>query len=178
MTVFKTLALILLLVVAATLIFAATRPNTFRVQRSITIKAPPETIFPLIDTLGHWRQWSPYEQLDPAMQRTYQGPDRGVGAVYAWDGNNKVGAGRMQIIESVPPSKIVFKLDFLRPFESHNTATFTLLPNGDHTTVTWAMEGPAPYLSKLMGLFFDMDEMIGKDFAAGLTRLKTLSAGA
>lgn len=175
---FKTIAIVLLLVVAVILILASTRPDTFRVQRSITIQAPPEKIFPQIDTLASWKSWSPYEKLDPAMQRSYAGPASGKGAVYAWDGNGKVGAGRMEIIESLPASSVVFKLDFVRPLEGHNTATFTLLPGADGTTVTWAMQGRAAYISKLMGLFFNMDDMIGKDFAAGLARLKTLSEGA
>ncbi|MDB5970508.1 MAG: polyketide cyclase [Hydrocarboniphaga sp.] len=175
---FKTIAIILVLAVVAILIYATTRPDTLHVQRSITIKAPPETIFPQIDTLGNWRQWSPYEKYDPAMKRTFEGPAGGQGAAYAWDGSSKVGAGRMEIIESAPSSKVVFKLDFMRPFEAHNTATFTLLPNADGTTVTWAMDGPAPYINKLMGIFFNMDEMIGKDFAAGLASLKTLTEAA
>jgi uncharacterized protein YndB with AHSA1/START domain len=175
---FKTIAIILLLAVLAVLIYASTRPDTFGVQRSITIKAPPEKIYPQIDTLSAWQKWSPYEKYDATMKRTYEGPASGKGAVYAWDGNKKVGAGRMEIIDSVPSSKVVFKLDFVRPFEGHNTATFTLVPNGDSTTVTWAMDGPAPYISKLMGIFFDMDEMIGKDFADGLAKLKTQNEGA
>jgi uncharacterized protein YndB with AHSA1/START domain len=175
---FKTIAVVVVLVIAAILIYAATRPDTFRVQRTLTIKAPPEKIFAQIDTLAAWQKWSPYEKYDAAMKRSYEGPAGGKGAVYSWDGNSKVGAGRMEITESAPSSKIVFKLDFMRPFEGHNIATFTLVPSADSTTVTWAMDGPAPYISKLMGVFFNMDEMIGKDFAEGLANLKTLCEGA
>lgn len=174
----KTIGIILVVAIAALLIYASTRPDRFQVQRSVTIKAPPEKLFAQIDTLGAWQTWSPYEKYDAAMKRTYEGPASGKGAAYAWDGNSKVGAGRMEIIESVPSSKVVLKLDFVRPFEGHNTATFTLVPAGDSTTLTWAMDGPAPYISKLMGIFFDMDEMIGKDFADGLAKLKTQNEGA
>jgi uncharacterized protein YndB with AHSA1/START domain len=113
------------------------------------------------------------------MKRTFDGPPAGRGAVYAWDGDKNVGQGRMEIVEASPPSRIVIKLDFLRPFEGHNTATFTMAPASDATTVTtnvtWAMDGPALFITKVIGLFFDMDKMIGTDFEAGLANLKTLA---
>ena len=109
------------------------------------------------------------------MQRTYSGAAQGVGAAYAWQGNSKVGAGRMEITQSSLPNKISIKLDFIKPFEGHNTAEFSLQPEGDATRVTWVMHGPSPYISKLMGVFVSMDSMIGKDFAAGLAKLKAVS---
>ena len=175
---FKTVALIIVAAIAAVLIYAATRPDSFRVQRSITIKAPPEKIFALIDTLPSWGQWSPYEKLDPAMKRSFEGPDSGKGAIYGWDGNDKAGAGRMEIVESTAPSRILIQLDFSRPFSARNTADFTLTPAGDGTTVVWAMYGPSPYISKLMGVFFNLDHMIGKDFEAGLANLKSITEAA
>lgn len=172
---FKKIALAVVVLVAAVLLFAATRPDSFRVQRSTSIKAPAEKIFPLIADFHAWGAWSPWEKLDPTMKRTHSGAPSGKGAVYAWDGNNEVGAGRMEIAEVSTPSRLSIKLDFSRPMEGHNTAEFTLVPKGDASEVTWAMFGPNPYLSKLIGLFLDMDKMIGKDFETGLTNLKALA---
>jgi uncharacterized protein YndB with AHSA1/START domain len=162
-------------IIAAVLLFATTRPDSFSVQRTATIKAPPEKIFPLINDCHSWAAWSPWEKLDPAMQRTHSGPPAGKGAAYAWVGNSKVGEGRMEILESTPSSKISIKLDFIEPFEGHNTADFTLQPQGDSTQVTWVMHGPAPYITKLMGIFVSMDSMIGKDFEAGLANMKAVA---
>jgi hypothetical protein len=165
-------AVIVLVVVAGILIYAATKPDDFRVQRSASIKAPPDKIFALIDDLHAWQAWSPYEKKDPDMKRTFSGAASGKGAIYAWDGNKNVGSGRMEIIEAAVPSKITIKLDFFKPFEAHNTAELTTVPSGDTTTVTWAMFGPSPYMMKVMGTFISMDRMIGDDFAAGLANLK------
>jgi len=169
---FKKIALALVVLVAAVLLFATTRPDTFSVQRTATIKATPDKVFPLINDFHQWSVWSPWEKLDPAMQRTHGGPVAGKGANYAWVGNSKVGEGRMEILESAPSSKVSIKLDFIKPFEGHNIADFTLTPQGDSTQVTWVMNGPAPYITKLMGIFVSMDQMIGKDFEAGLANMK------
>lgn len=166
---------IVLVAVAGVLAYAATKPDDFRVQRSVSIKAPPDKIYALILDLHAWTAWSPYEKKDPAMKRTFSGAASGKGAVYEWDGDKNVGAGRMEIVEASAPSKVGIKLDFLKPFEGHNTAEFTMLPSGDSTTVTWAMYGPSPYIAKVMGTFFSMDRMIGDDFAAGLANLKTIA---
>ena len=174
----KTIAYIvavLVVIVAGILIYAATRPDTFRVQRSVTIKAPPDKIYALIDDLRLWSGWSPYEKKDPAMKRTFSGAPSGKGAVYEWDGNNNVGKGRMEITNTAPASKVVIKLDFIKPFEGHNTAEFTMEPKGDNTVVTWAMYGSASFMMKVMGIFMNMDNMIGNDFAVGLANLKTLA---
>jgi hypothetical protein len=168
----KTIAIVAVVLIAAVLIYAATRPDAFRVERAASVKAPPAKIFPLINDFHNWGAWSPWEKLDPALKRTYGGPESGKGAVYEWEGNSKVGAGRMEIVDSAAPSKVVIKLDFLRPFEAHNVAEFTLDAKGDATTVTWAMHGPAPYMSKLMGVFVSMDKMVGKDFETGLANMK------
>ncbi|MGH8858758.1 MAG: SRPBCC family protein [Polaromonas sp.] len=173
---FKTITIIaavaIVLFIVTVLVLASGKPETFRVQRQASIKAPPEKIFPLINDFHQWGAWSPYEKLDPAMKRTYSGAELGKGAVYAWDGAGKAGAGRMEILEASPASKVAIQLDFIRPFEARNTAEFSLQAQGDSTSVTWAMYGPSPYISKLMGVFFNMDSMIGKDFEAGLTSLK------
>jgi uncharacterized protein YndB with AHSA1/START domain len=170
-----TIAVILAIAIAVVLILAATKPDTLRVQRSVSIKAPPEGIFPLISDFHQWRTWSPYEQKDPAMKRTYSGAERGRGAVYAWDGDKNVGSGRMEILDVSAPSKIVIKLDFFKPFEGHNTAEFTMLPQGDVTNLTWTMHGPARFVTKLFQVFMNLDNMIGKDFEAGLANLKTMT---
>ncbi|MEI7874640.1 MAG: SRPBCC family protein [Alphaproteobacteria bacterium] len=174
----KTIAYIvavLVVVVAGILIYAATRPDTFRVQRSATIKAPPDKIYALINDLHLWSGWSPYEKKDPDMKRTFSGAPSGKGAIYEWDGNNNVGKGRMEITNTAPASKVVIKLDFIKPFEGHNTAEFTLEPKGDSTVVTWAMYGPAAFMMKVMGIFMNMDNMIGNDFAVGLANLKAVA---
>jgi uncharacterized protein YndB with AHSA1/START domain len=171
----KTIAIAVVVVVGGFLIYAATRPDTFRVERTATIKAPPERIFPLINDFQRWGAWSPFEKKDPAMKRTLSGAPSGSGAVYEWDGNKEIGQGRMEIVESVPPSRVTLKLDFTRPFKAHNIVDFTLEPRGDSTQVTWAIHGPSPFISKVMGIVFNMDKMIGKDFEAGLAALKSVS---
>jgi uncharacterized protein YndB with AHSA1/START domain len=169
------IAVVLAIVVAAVLILAATKPNSFSVQRATTVKAPPEKIFSLINDFHQWGGWSPYETKDPAMKRSYSGPDSGKGAVYAWDGNKNVGSGRMEILDTTLPTRIVIKLDFFTPFEGHNTAEFTMLPQGDATHLTWLMHGPAVFVSKVMQVFINLDHMIGKDFEIGLANLKRLT---
>ena len=171
----KTIAIAVVVIVGGCLIYAATRPDTFRVERTATIKAPPERIFPLINDFQRWGAWSPFEKKDPAMKRTLSGAPSGSGAVYEWDGNKEIGQGRMEIVESLLPSRVTLKLDFTRPFVAHNIVDFTLEPRGDSTQVTWAIHGPSPFISKVMGIVFNMDKMIGKDFEAGLAALKTVS---
>ncbi len=169
------IAVVLAVAIAIVLILAATKPDTFRVQRATRVKAPPEEIFPLINDFHQWGIWSPYEHKDPAMKRTFSGAASGNGAVYGWDGNKNVGSGRMEILDASMPSKIVIKLDFFTPFEGHNTAEFIMLPQGDATSVTWLMHGPAPFMSRVMQVFINMDSMIGKDFEIGLANLKRLT---
>ena len=169
------IAVVLAIAIAIVLFLASTKPDTFSVQRAATMKAPPETIFALINDFRQWGKWSPWEHKDPAMQRTFSGAQSGKGSVYAWDGNKNVGSGRMEILEASAPSKIVIKLDFFKPFEGHNTAEFTILPQGDATDVTWVMHGPAPFISRLMQVFMNIDRMIGKDFEIGLANLKRLT---
>ena len=169
------IAIVLAIAIAIVLILAATKPDTFSVQRATAVRAPPETIFSLINDFHRWGTWSPYENKDPAMKRSYSGADSGKGAVYGWEGNKNVGSSRMEILDVSAPSKIVIKLDFFTPFEGHNTAEFTMLPQGDATSVTWLMHGPAPFMSKVMQVFMNMDNMIGKDFEMGLANLKRLT---
>jgi len=171
----KKIAIVVVVALAALLLFAATRPDSFRVERKATIQAPPEKVFGLVNDFHRWPQWSPWEKLDPAMKRTLSGTDSGQGAVYAWEGNKDVGSGRMEIKESAPSSKIHIQLDFLKPFEAHNQTDFILSPQGSGTEVTWAMYGKADFMTKLMGVFSSMDSMVGPDFEKGLANLKTMA---
>jgi hypothetical protein len=169
------IAIILAIAIAFVLIAAAGKPDTFRVKRAAAIKAAPEAIFPLIADFREWGKWSPWEGRDPALKRTFGGAERGAGAVYAWDGNRNVGAGRMEITRATAPSDIVIKLDFIKPFEGHNIAEFTLSPQDGGTDVAWVMHGPAPFMNKVMQVFMNMDRMIGRDFEAGLANLKKVA---
>ncbi len=169
----KTIAIVIVVLLASVLLFAATRPDTFRVERSITIHAPAEKIYPFLEDFRRWNVWSPYENKDPAMKRTYGGATSGKGATYAWDGNKDIGSGSMEIADTSPPSRLTLKLDFTKPFVAHNIVDFTLAPSAGNTQVTWAMHGPNTYVGKVMQLFFNMDSMVGKDFEAGLTSLKS-----
>jgi len=164
--------LLILVVFVAILVYAWTRPDTFSVQRSLTIAAPAEKLFAFINDFNRWPDWSPYEHRDPNMKRTIGGASNGKGATYAWEGNKNVGKGRMEILDTQPPSLITIKLDFEQPFEAHNVAELTLQPVAGGTNVTWAMRGPASFMTKLIGSFMNMDKMVGKDFEAGLAKLK------
>ena len=168
----KTMAIIVIALIAGVLIFAATKPDTFSVQRTASIKAPPEKVFTLINDFKRWDAWSPWEKKDPAMKRTFGATTAGKGATYAWEGNKDVGQGSMEIAESISPKRVALKLDFVKPFEAHNIVVFTLEPKDGTTNVTWAMEGPAPYFAKIIHVFLDMDSMVGKDFEAGLASMK------
>jgi hypothetical protein len=174
----ETLAIIagvIVVLIVAIIAFAATRPNSFRVERAASIKAPPAKVFDIINDFHNWGGWSPWEKLDSTMKKTHSGPANGKGAIYEWEGNNKVGKGRMEITDSLPSSKVTIKLDFFKPFEAHNTAEFTLAAQGDLTHVTWAMHGPSPFMIKVMQIFMSMDKMVGKDFETGLANMKALA---
>jgi len=163
---------IIVLLVAGLLGYAATKPDKFRVQRSATMNAPPEKIFPLINDFHNWGSWSPWEKLDLEMKKTHSGAASGKGAIYEWEGNKKVGQGRMEITEESPPSKVAIKLDFIKPFQANNKAEFALDRQGDSTNVTWTMDGSQPFMFKVMCVFMNMDKMIGNDFETGLANMK------
>jgi carbon monoxide dehydrogenase subunit G len=167
----KTIAILAGVALAAVLLYAATRPDIFRVQRTISIKAPPDRLHPMINDLHQFNGWNPYNRKDPAMRGSYSGPAAGPGAGFDFEGNKDVGKGRIRIVDSAP-RQVTMQLDMLEPFEGHNTIEFRLAPQGDTTAVTWAMHGPSPFLAKLMGVFMNMDRMIGRDFEAGLADLK------
>lgn len=173
----KTIALVLLAVLGLFLAFAATRPDTFRVERSRVIAAPPERVYGLIHDLRQFNTWNPYERKDSALQGEYGTTTAGPGARYSWR-SDKVGTGSMEIVDATAPHRIAMKLDFVSPFEAHHQIEFTLQPEGEGTTrstrVTWAMHGPVPYLAKIAHLFFNMDRMVGTDFEDGLANLQAV----
>lgn len=168
----KIIVVAVVVLIAGVLIFAATRPDTFRVERSASIQAPPEKVYALISDFRQWAAWSPWEKKDPAMQRRFGAQTGGKGATYAWEGNKDVGKGSMTITEAIAPSKLMLNLDFEKPFDAHNIVTFSLTPRGDATDVNWSMEGPVPYFAKIVHMFFNMDAMVGKDFETGLANMK------
>jgi hypothetical protein len=144
---------------------------SYSVERSITVQAPAARVHGLVDDFHHWTEWSPWEDLDPSMERTYSGADRGVGARYAWSGNRKAGAGSMEITGSTE-EEVVVALEFLKPFRSTSSTRFGLAPAGRGTSVTWRMTGEQTGLMGLFGRFMSMDKLIGPDFEKGLARLK------
>jgi len=159
-------------VIVVVLIAAAFQPADFQVSRSALIAAPPAALFPEVNDLTRWKTWSPYEKLDPAMKRTFEGPPAGVGAAYGWAGNSSAGTGKMTITESKPAEKVVIRLDFLKPMEATSYATFAFAPEGTQTRVTWSMAGHNGYLGKLFCMFMNMDKMVGGQFEEGLATLK------
>ncbi|MEO8359719.1 MAG: SRPBCC family protein [Vicinamibacteria bacterium] len=170
-----TILAVIVAVIAIVLIVASTRPDSFRIERQITINASPDKPFALIQDFHRWTEWSPWEQLDPNLERTYSGAQSGPGAMYDWKGNSKAGTGHMEILEAVAPSRVEIRLDFIAPFEAHNIADFALTPEGGSTRVVWAMHGPQPFMNKLMSVFMNMDKLVGPDFEKGLAAIKRLS---
>ena len=172
----KKLLLLLLVVVAGFVTYVITRPDTFHVERSATIAASPEIVFARINDLHAWADWSPWEKLDPAMQRTYEGPESGPGAAYRWAGNDKVGKGKMTITEATRPTHVGIRLEFLEPFQATNQSTFALAPEGAGTKVTWSMNGQNNFVAKAFSVFMNMDQTVGGDFEKGLVNLNEAAA--
>jgi uncharacterized protein YndB with AHSA1/START domain len=155
-------------------IAVATRPNRFRIARSAVITAPAESVFAAINDFRRWAEWSPYEKLDPTMQKRFEGASAGIGAVYGWSGNNKAGEGEMTIKASEPNRQVVISLRFGRPFKSTSTSEFTLEPTPEGVRVTWAMYGDNTLMGKAFSLVANMDKLLGKDFEEGLRNLKSV----
>lgn len=178
----KTILLIALgiavLAVTFVLLLAARQPDTFRVQRSTLMAASAERIFPLIADVRQMNTWNPFARKDPAIRITYSGPATGPGAAYTFEGNKEVGTGSLRVTEMAVPIRVAMKLDMTAPMEAHNDILFTLVPEGGATRVTWAMQGPCPFLGKVMGVLFDMDKMVGGAFEEGLADLKIRAEGA
>jgi uncharacterized protein YndB with AHSA1/START domain len=169
---------VLVLIIAA-VAFIATRPASFRYQRSANVSAPPHSVFAIINDLHQWSRWSPYDKRDPNMKKSFGGPSEGPGASYTWNGNNQVGEGRLTIEESKPGELVRMKLEFSRPFKATNEVNFVLVPSEGGTRVSWIMDGKKNFMSKAMSLVMDMDKMVGTDFEQGLANLNTVAqAGA
>lgn len=172
-----TIAIIVLvalaILIALAVVMGLTKPNSFQVKRSIRIQAPAARVFPLIDDFHAWTKWSPWENIDADLARTYSGPDRGRGAAYAWEGK-KSGAGSMLITDSREPDLIVIKLDFTKPMVAHNTTEFSLAETDGVTEVTWLMYGPMPFMHRVMSTVFSMDKLVGGQFAQGLAKMKAV----
>ena len=168
-----TLLALILIVIMAFLVYVALKPSAFRIERTQPIRASGPSIFPFINDLREFNRWNPFAQGDPVLKIDYLGPSSGPGAAYTWVGSNKSGAGRMEITDSNPTSRVAVKLDFSKPFEAHNQVEFTLRPEGAETLVTWTMTGVNPYFHKLMGTLFNMDKMVGGQFERGLASRRT-----
>ena len=166
--------LIIVLLIAAVLIYGAMQPSSFSIFREANLKASPAEVFKQLNDFHHWAAWSPWEKMDPNLQRSFTGPTAGVGAKYAWVGNKKVGEGNMEITESEPSRRMQLDLHFLKPFQADNVTEFSLSPADGGTHVKWEMRGHTPFMLRLMKIFMDMDKMVGKDFEAGLANLKAL----
>lgn len=168
--------IVVALLVAALLIYVALKPADFTIQRSATIKASPEKVFPLINDLRMMQAWSAWEKVDPGMQRSYSGANSGKGAKYAWQGNREIGQGSLEITESTPPSKVTLSLDFIKPFAGHSVVEFSLQAEGENTVVSQTMWGTSTFIPRLMcSLFFDQEKMIGGKFEEGLASLKAMA---
>ncbi len=172
---FKKVLLGLLAAVAVFAVVVALQSPDFRVERSVTVAAPPAAVFEQVNDFHMWEAWSPWAKIDPAMTASYEGPSAGVGAVYRWAGNNEVGAGSMTITESRPGEYVGIDLHFLKPFEGTNRSEFALKPDGDKTLVTWTMTGRKNFVTKAVGLVLGIDKMVGDQFDAGLAKLKTVA---
>lgn len=167
------IALFILVLLVVLLLYAATKPSTQRVQRSITINAPPHRVFTLINDFHNWNKWAPQDKQDPTMTRTFAGPPSGVGAISEWTSTGTAGQGRMSITESIPDRRVLIQVDFRKPFETHNTNIFELEPSGNATTITWTLQTTNRYFTKLLSVFLNMEQMFGRHFEIGLRNLKS-----
>lgn len=160
-------------VILGLVVIVALQPAEFRVSRSTTIAAPAAAVFEQVNDFHKWDAWSPWAKIDPNMKKSHEGAPAGVGASYAWSGNDQVGEGRMTLTDSKPNELIRIKLEFLKPFAATNTTEFSFKPDGNQTAVTWSMSGTNNFIAKAFGLFMNMDKMIGGDFEKGLGQLKS-----
>ena len=175
MPIYVTIAIVVVLLFVALVIFIATRSNTLHVERSALINAPADVVFGIINDLHQWGLWSPYDKRDPNMQKTFEGASVGPGASYAWNGNKEVGEGRLTIVDCTPGELVTMRLEFTRPFACQNRVDFKLVPAADGTRVSWIMEGKNNFISKAMSLIINMDKMVGTDFEQGLANLNSVA---
>lgn len=174
----KKVLLVFGIIIVGILALAAVQPDDYKVERSITIQAPADIVFTQVNDFHKWAAWSPWAKMDPQAKFTFEGAENGAGAIHTWDGNKNLGAGKMTIIESNPHSVIKIQLDFEKPMKSTSVADFKFDHQNDQTTLTWTMSGKCNYMCKLMGLFMNMDKMIGGQFDKGLADIKAISEAA
>lgn len=167
--------IVLAVIIVVFIVIVAFQPSASHIERSITVAATPLSVFEEINDLSRFQAWNPWAKIDPAMNSTYSGPPAGVGASYAWAGNNQVGEGRMTIVESTPGERVALRMEFLKPFASTSTAAFVITPAANQTSVTWSMDGEQNFFAKAIGLFVNMDKMIGGEFEKGLADLKSIA---
>lgn len=165
---------VLVLLVLGVLGAAAMKPDTLHVERSATMAATPADLVPYVSDLHKWSEWNPWKDYDPAMKTTYSDPAAGVGAWYEWTGNEQVGHGKMAV-KSVAEDKVTHDLEFFEPWQSKSVITFAFAADGAGTKVTWSMDEQQQFMGKVMGLFMDMDAMLGADFEKGLKKLQPLA---
>jgi hypothetical protein len=170
----KKVLIALAAVVVVLIAVVAMQPSEFRVARGAVIRAPAPDVFAQVNDFHSWEAWSPWAKLDPAARSSFEGPRAGTGAIFAWAGNDKIGEGRMMVIESRPSELIRIALDFVKPMEGRSIAEFTFKPEGDQTAVTWSMTGHHNFIAKAVCLFMNLDKMIGGDFEKGLANLKSV----
>jgi uncharacterized protein YndB with AHSA1/START domain len=171
----KKLLILLVLLIAGFAVYIAMQPSEFRVERTVSIAAPPAVVFAHVEDLHKWETWSPWAKLDPKAKVAYAGTPSGKGAAFSWTGNDEVGEGRMTIIESQSPELIDIRVDFTKPFEGTNSSTFNFKPAGDGTTVTWTISGQQDFIAKAMCIVFNGKKMIGDQLEQGLTQLKAVA---
>ncbi len=169
---FGAVGIIVVLVIAAILVYASTLPNMMRVERSVLVKAPAESIYPLIADFHNWPAWSPFEKMDPSMQKTYSGAEKGKGSMVTWTGKGMDGEGSMEIKDAMEPTMAKIELNYIKPMKAVNTFDFTLAPEGDSTKVTWAMSGANSYMTKVFSVFMNRDKILGGVFDDGLSQIK------
>jgi hypothetical protein len=171
----KKILIVIAVIVIVFVIIVATRPADYRISRSTTIGAAPAVVFAQVNDFHKWESWNPWGKIDPAMKQTYEGASDGKGAIYTWAGNNEVGEGRMTIAESRPSDLILINMEFFKPMAGTAIAEFTFKPEGNQTTVTWAMTGKNNFMSRAVCMFMNMDKMIGGQFEKGLAAMKSIA---
>lgn len=162
--VFVTLVIVLIVIIAK-------RPSTYSYVRTLSMPHSVDKIFPHVNNLKKWNDWSPWVQLDPNCKTTYEGPEAGLGAIMKWDGNKKVGTGSLTITSSLPNTRIMYRLNFIKPFKGTSEAEISFKPEGEGTLVSWTMTGNNNFTAKAMSLFMDCEKMIGDKFDEGLDNL-------
>ncbi|MFM6929731.1 MAG: SRPBCC family protein [Bdellovibrio sp.] len=166
--------LVVLGLIIAFVIFVASRDGKFRYERSGVINAPADKIFPFLVSFKLGSEWSPFEKVDPKMKKAYSGTDGAVGSTMEFEGNRDAGSGKLELLAMVPNQSVDIRLTMIKPIHGDNLVQYKLTPEGDGTLFTWTMSGNGGFMGKLMVVLIDCDKMIGDQFVAGITNLKTI----